>query len=62
VIQCLEDWAVANTPTDGFKLLINAGLIELTGEYLILKYPAHFSSKALGRARSRLEEAGWKSA
>ena len=62
VIQCLEDWAVANTPTDGFKLLIDSGLIELTGEYLVLKYPARFSSKALSRARSRLEEAGWKCA
>jgi hypothetical protein len=62
VIQCLEDWAIANAPTDGFKLLIDAGLIELTGEYLVLKYPAHFSDKARERARQRLEQAGWKGA
>jgi hypothetical protein len=62
VIQCLEDWAIANTPTDGFKLLIDAGLIELTGEYMVLKYPAHFSDKARERARQRLEQAGWTGA
>jgi hypothetical protein len=62
VIQCLEDWAVANTPTDGFKLLIDAGLIELTGEYLLLKYPEHFSSNALEKARHRLKQAGWTGA
>jgi len=60
VIQCLEDWAVANTPTDGFKLLIDAGLVELTGEHLVLKYPEHFSGEALEQARHRLEQAGWK--
>ena len=43
VIQCLEDWAVSLTPTEGFELLIQKGLAELTGEYLVLKYPDHFS-------------------
>lgn len=62
VIQCLEDWAVANAPTDGFKLLIDTGLIELTGEHLMLKYPEHFSRNALENARHRLEQAGWTGA
>jgi hypothetical protein len=59
VIQCLEDWATANAPTEGFRLLIDAGLIELTGEHLVLKYPSNFSDEAKQRARHRLEEAGW---
>lgn len=62
VIKCLEDWAVANAPTDGFKLLMDAALVELTGEYLVLKYPEHFSDKARERARLRLEQVGWTGA
>lgn len=54
--QCLEEWAVATTPTEGFKLLIEAGLVELTGEYLVLKHPDQFSAKAVDRARERLGE------
>jgi hypothetical protein len=59
VIQCLEDRAMATAPTDGFKLLIAAGLVELTGEYLVLKYPAYFSAEAQRRSRHRLEQTGW---
>jgi hypothetical protein len=62
VVRCLEDWAMSNTPTDGFKLLIDAGLVELTGEYLVLKYPVQFSPQARERARRRLEQTGWTDA
>jgi hypothetical protein len=58
VIQCLEDWATSPAPTDGFELLITKGFHELTGEFLVLKYPSRFSSKAAETARSRLERAG----
>lgn len=54
VIQCLEDWATSNTPTEGFNLLIKQGLVELTGEYLVLKYPAHFSTGTVAAAKVRL--------
>src|SRR5579883_1100404 len=48
VIQCLEDWAMAPggtdgfnllSGTDGFNLLISHGMVELTGEFLVTKYP-----------------------
>lgn len=58
VIQCLEDWAVNPAPTQGFALLIENGLAELTGEYLVLKYPDRFSEKAVKAARSRLQRHG----
>ena len=58
VIQCLEDWAISSAPTEGFDLLIRNGLVELTGEYLVLRYPAHFSTRAVAAARARLSGLG----
>jgi hypothetical protein len=58
VVQCLEDWAVGSTPTEGFELLVKNDLTELTGEYLVLKYPDRFSPKAIAAARVRLERRG----
>lgn len=55
VIQCLEDWAIDTKETDGFKTLVARGLVELTGEYLVTKYPSRFSTQAVDQAKSRLE-------
>lgn len=55
VVECLEDWARGYTETDGFKLLTKAGLTELTGEYLVMKYPERFTPEAVRRAKERLE-------
>ena len=57
VRQCLIDWAVG-PPTDGFHLLIQKGLAELTAEYLVVKYAAQFPADAVEAARSRLYEHG----
>jgi hypothetical protein len=56
IVQCLEDWAVSSTPTDGFELLVANGLAELTGEYLVLKYHDRFSHRAVAAARLRLAD------
>ena len=58
VIQCLEDWAVGKTRTEGFDLLIKCNMAELTGEYLVLKYPNRFSDAAVATARALLEKYG----
>ncbi len=58
VVRCLEDWAISKAPTEGFDLLVKHGLIELTGEYLVLKYPAHFSATAIATATTRLNGLG----
>jgi hypothetical protein len=55
--QCLEDWATSSGPTEGFNLLINSGLSELTGEYLVIKYADRFSESAVAAAKARLEKA-----
>jgi hypothetical protein len=58
VMQCLEDWAISTAPTEGFGLLIENGLVELTGEYLVLRYPDRFSRQAVEAARARLSGFG----
>lgn len=58
VVQCLEDWAEGSTPTEGFDLLIKNRMAELTGEYLVLKYPDRFSTKAVAAAKARLKPCG----
>jgi hypothetical protein len=58
VIQCLEDWATAKTETQGFTLLIENRMPELTAEYLVLKYPDRFSAVAVSAAKARLREHG----
>ena len=58
VMQTLIDFAVSKAPTDGFNMLIERGLPELTGEALVLKHASHFEPAVLEAARSRLEGAG----
>lgn len=58
VKQTLIDFATSKAPTDGFNMLIERGLPELTGEALVLKHSEHFDPAVLDAARSRLEGAG----
>lgn len=58
VVQCLEDWAVDTKTTDGFNLLTKMGMVELTGEYLVTKYPDRFSQAAVDAATARLASIG----
>jgi hypothetical protein len=57
VVQCLEDWATSSAPTEGFDLLVNSGMPELTGEYLVIKYSDRFSRDAVASAKARLQMA-----
>ncbi len=55
VKQCLIDWALG-APTDGFKLLVEKGLLELTAEYLVVKYAERFPEAVVKAARERLAQ------
>jgi hypothetical protein len=55
VVQCLEEWAKAKKPTEGYELLMANGLADLTGEHLVLKYPDQFSAEAIAAAKTRIE-------
>jgi hypothetical protein len=58
VLQCLEDWATQKT-SEGLELLLSKKLFELTGEYLVLKYPNRFSANAIDAARRKLQGFGY---
>ncbi len=53
VEQCLIDWAMGDL-TDGFKLLIEKGLPELTTEYLVVKHASRFPTEVVNAAQARL--------
>ena len=55
VEQCLIDWALGDL-TDGFKLLVEKGLPELTAEYLVVKHATRFPEVAVKAARERLAQ------
>lgn len=54
VVACLEDWAKSAEPPESFVLLSANGMIELTGEQLVLTYPDRFSAEAVAGATARL--------
>lgn len=58
VVQCLKDWALATKVTEGFELLVVNGMVELTGEYLVVKHSQRFGEKAVAAARERLAKYG----
>jgi hypothetical protein len=47
VVQCLEDWAVGSAPTEGFELLVENGMVELTGESsnILISFPPEQSPR-----------------
>ena len=57
VKQCLIDWAVG-PPTEGFNFLAKQGLVELTAEYLVVKYEGRFPAGVVEAAKKRLLDAG----
>ena len=58
VRKVLEDAATAAKPDDGFQLLIEHGMPELTGEAIVLRHPEGFEPAVIDAARARLSEAG----
>lgn len=58
VKQTLIDFATSKAPTDGFNMLIERGLPELTGEALVLKHSESFDPEVQAAAKQRLEDAG----
>lgn len=57
-LKTLEDWAVSNKPTAGFRYLIDSGMHELTGEAVVVRNPEAFSPRAVATARQRLADSG----
>ncbi|HXL99941.1 MAG TPA: hypothetical protein VN932_08420 [Rhizomicrobium sp.] len=58
VVKTLEDWAVSKKATPGFRMLLERGMPELTGEAIVLRHTSHFGADVTAAARRRLEAAG----
>lgn len=58
VMQTLVDFALSKKPTEGFNMLIERGLPDLTGEALVLKHSKYFEPGVVAAAESRLQGAG----
>ena len=54
VVACLEDWAKSKEAPESFELLVANGMVEMTGEQLVLTYPDKFSPEAVAGATARL--------
>jgi hypothetical protein len=54
VHQSLIEWTLGKSETNGFKLLVAAGLPEYTGEYLVLRYASRFPREVTDLAQERL--------
>jgi len=56
VHQSLIEWTRGKTETNGFALLVAAGLPEFTGEYLVTKYADRFPADVVALAHNRLQK------
>ena len=54
----LRDWTAGAQEIAGFKMLLERGMPEFTGEAITLRYPEHFEPQMLEAARQRLAVAG----
>lgn len=57
-IETLRSWAVSTKGTDGFDMLIERKMPELTGEAIVLRHAHKFDGAVVAAARARLEGAG----
>lgn len=58
IVQSLVDWASSSAETPGFKLLIDAGMPEFTGEYVVVLHRDRFSPEVVAKAQARLDAHG----
>lgn len=57
-VQTLRDWALGKGETTGFQVLLDYGMVDLTGEAIVLRHRAQFEPEVVDAARARLEEHG----
>jgi hypothetical protein len=58
VAKTLADWACDRHVTDGFRMLLDRGIPELTGEAIVLRHAREFPQDVVAAARRRLLDAG----
>jgi hypothetical protein len=56
IVATVDDTVSRAEPTDGFQEMVDAGLEEFLWEGLVLRFPEHFSARAIEQARARMGE------
>jgi hypothetical protein len=59
-LATLSDWALDTKMTDGFRALVNNGMAEFTGEYVVLEFADRFDPSVVKAAQRRLADSGAK--
>jgi len=59
-VATLSDWALKPDVTPGFVALVESGMAEFTGEYVVVEFPDRFEPHVVAAARKRLEYYGVK--
>lgn len=57
--EILSGWALAKSETDGFSMLKDRAMLDLSGEAIILRHAERFDEEIVEAARSRLKSAGY---
>lgn len=57
-VVTLSDWALDKKVTPGFEALLEAGMAEFTGEYVVIEFARSFQPHVVAAARARLEAFG----
>ena len=57
-VKTVMDLTLKGTPSDGFRMLKDRGMLELSFEALVVARAEHFPSNVVDAARSRLETEG----
>ena len=52
--KSLAEWTKGKEETNGFKLLVDVGMPQYTGEHLVLRYASRFPEDIVALARDRL--------
>jgi len=52
--QCLIDWSLDPKESDAFHLLSERGMLELTGEAVVVQFPERFEGRVVAAAKARL--------
>jgi hypothetical protein len=55
VLQTLTEWALDDRITEGFRMLMERNLPELTGEAIVLRHPERFDPNVVAAASARLK-------
>jgi hypothetical protein len=58
VHQSLIEWTQGSNETEGFELLVEKGLPQYTGEYLVVRYASRFPAEIVALAQDRLIKHG----